>query len=92
MPAKKCIEFLDKRFMQTDRKYLSLPLQLTDMQAAQQEHYERMQKQSKSHIARAKRSVQGGQEPDDELLRKADAARAVERRRRSVSCAGCCSL
>ena len=30
-----------------------------------------MQKQSKNHVARAKRSVQGGHEPDEELLHKA---------------------
>jgi hypothetical protein len=46
--SKKCIEFLDKRFMQTDRKYLSLPLKLKDMQAAQQEHYESIQKNMKN--------------------------------------------
>ena len=36
-----------------------------------QELYERMQKQSKNHVARAKRSVQGGHSPDEDLLLKA---------------------
>lgn len=32
--------------------------------------FERMQKQSKNYIARAKRSVQSGQDPDEDLLHK----------------------
>ena len=40
-----------------------------DVQA--QELFERMQKLSKAHIARAKRSVQEGREPDEEYLVKA---------------------
>jgi len=45
--------------------------QLRDLDTQAQEQYERMQKQSKNHVARAKRSVQGGHEPDEELLHKA---------------------
>lgn len=44
---------------------------LRGLDAQAQELYERMQKQSKNHIARAKRSVQGGHSPDEDLLLKA---------------------
>ena len=44
---------------------------MRDLDTQAQEQYERMQKQSKNHVARAKRSVQGGHEPDEELLHKA---------------------
>ena len=44
---------------------------LRDLDTQAQELYERMQKQSKNHIARAKRSVQGGHSPDEDLLLKA---------------------
>ena len=46
--SKKCIEFLSKRFMQTDRRFLALPLKLTDMKEAQKEHYESIQKNMKN--------------------------------------------
>ena len=49
--------------------------QLRELDTQAQEQYERMQKQSKNHIARAKRSVQSGQEPDEELLHKARRSR-----------------
>eukprot|EP00326_Haptolina_ericina_P027436 CAMPEP_0181189208 /NCGR_PEP_ID=MMETSP1096-20121128/11540_1 /TAXON_ID=156174 ORGANISM="Chrysochromulina ericina, Strain CCMP281" /NCGR_SAMPLE_ID=MMETSP1096 /ASSEMBLY_ACC=CAM_ASM_000453 /LENGTH=164 /DNA_ID=CAMNT_0023278347 /DNA_START=33 /DNA_END=524 /DNA_ORIENTATION=- len=44
---------------------------LRDLDTHSQEIFERMQKQSKNHIARAKRSVQSGAQLDDELLLKA---------------------
>ena len=50
--------------------YALLCEELGDKQKAQ-ELYERMQKQSKNHVARAKRSVQGGHSPDEDLLLKA---------------------
>ena len=43
---------------------------LRDLDTHSQEIFERMQKQSKNHIARAKRSVQSGAQLDDELLLK----------------------
>ena len=45
--------------------------QIRDLDTRAQELYERVQKQSKNHIARAKRSVQGGHSPDEDLLLKA---------------------
>ena len=46
---------------------------LRDLDTQGQELFERMQKQSKNHIARAKRTVQSGGHLDDELLLKASA-------------------
>ena len=45
--------------------------QLRDLDSHGQELFERVQKYSKNHVARAKRSVQSGQTPDEELLHKA---------------------
>ena len=43
---------------------------MRDLDTQAQDLYERMQKQSKNHIARAKRSVQADSEIDEELLTK----------------------
>ena len=45
--------------------------QLRELDTQSQELFERMQKLSKNHIAKAKRSVQDGREPDEEHLAKA---------------------
>eukprot|EP00325_Prymnesiales_sp_UTEX-LB-985_P030935 CAMPEP_0174734316 /NCGR_PEP_ID=MMETSP1094-20130205/63084_1 /TAXON_ID=156173 /ORGANISM="Chrysochromulina brevifilum, Strain UTEX LB 985" /LENGTH=248 /DNA_ID=CAMNT_0015937117 /DNA_START=95 /DNA_END=838 /DNA_ORIENTATION=- len=45
--------------------------QLRELDQQSQELFERMQRLSKNHIARAKRSVQDGREPDEEYLTKA---------------------
>lgn len=47
--------------------------QIRDLDQQAHEHYERIQKQTKNHIARAKRSVQQGKEPDEDLMHKARA-------------------
>ena len=44
---------------------------LRELDQQAQELFERMQKLSKAHIARAKRSVQEGRDPEDDLLVKA---------------------
>ena len=44
---------------------------LRELDTQSQELFERMQKLSKAHIARAKRSVQEGKDPEDDLLVKA---------------------
>ena len=44
---------------------------LRELDQQSQELFERMQKLSKAHIARAKRSVQEGRDPEDDLLIKA---------------------
>ena len=44
---------------------------LRELDQQSQELFERMQKLSKAHIARAKRSVQEGRDPEDDLLVKA---------------------
>ena len=59
----------EDRNLPADVKRSLAKLRNLDTQA--QELYERMQKQSKNHIARAKRSVQGGHSPDEDLLLKA---------------------
>jgi cell fate (sporulation/competence/biofilm development) regulator YlbF (YheA/YmcA/DUF963 family) len=45
--------------------------QLKELDTQAQELFERMQRLSKNHITRAKRSVQDGREPDEEYLTKA---------------------
>ena len=59
----------EDRNLPADVKRSLAKLRNLDTQA--QELYERMQKQSKNHVARAKRSVQGGHSPDEDLLLKA---------------------
>ena len=50
------------------KRYLG---QLRELDTQSQELFERMQRLSKNHIAKAKRSVQDGREPDEEYLAKA---------------------
>ena len=50
------------------KRYLG---QLRELDTHSQELFERMQRLSKNHVAKAKRSVQDGREPDEEYLAKA---------------------